>query len=82
VYVYTSSDNGATWTQMQKLLANDGAASDYFGNTVSVYSNVIVVGAYLDDDKGADSGILSLFVLMLKYQYMYVISVYIKCNDI
>jgi hypothetical protein len=65
--VYTSSDNGATWTLGQKLLASDGAAYDKFGFAVSVYSNVIVVGAYLDDDEKTDSGILSLFVLMLIY---------------
>jgi hypothetical protein len=60
--VYTSSAPGGVWTQMQKLLANDGAAIDFFGFAVSVYSNVTVVGAYRDDDKGTDSGVLSLFV--------------------
>jgi hypothetical protein len=74
VYVYVTSDNGATWTQGQKLVASDGAAYDNFGRAVSVYSNVIVVGAPGDD---VNKGILSLFVLMLKYQYMYDISVYI-----
>jgi hypothetical protein len=75
--VYKSSDNGATWTLGQKLLADDGAAGDKFGFAVSVYSDVIVVGAYLDDDKGGNSGILSLFVLMLIYEYIYIMSVYI-----
>jgi hypothetical protein len=65
--VYKSSNNGTTWTQKQKLVASDGAAYDNFGYAVSVYSDVIVVGAYLDGDKGSASGILSLLVLMLIY---------------
>ena len=55
-YVYVSSDNGATWSEAQKLVASDGAADDRFGRAVSIYSNTIVVGALYDDDKGTDSG--------------------------
>jgi hypothetical protein len=74
--VYTSSGGASgVWTQMQKLLASDGAAYDNFGVDVSIYSNVIIVGARLDDDKGTDAGILSLFVLMSIYQYIYIISI-------
>ena len=56
VYIYTRS--GTTWTQQTKLLAADGAAGDYFGQSVSLSSdgNTCAVGAYLDDDKGTSSG--------------------------
>jgi hypothetical protein len=43
-YVFTQSGN--VWTQQQKLAANDGAASDFFGRVVSVDSNTVVAGAY------------------------------------
>eukprot|EP00045_Choanoeca_perplexa_P019411 m.2778 g.2778 ORF g.2778 m.2778 type:complete len:489 (-) comp4070_c0_seq1:39-1505(-) len=44
-----------------KLLDNDGAESDYFGSAVGIGVNMIVVGAYKDDDKGTDSGSVSVF---------------------
>jgi len=42
-YVYVRS--GTTWTQQQKLLANDGAANDSFGNSVSVLGDTVLIGA-------------------------------------
>jgi hypothetical protein len=42
-YIFTR--NGTTWTQQQKLLANDGAASDAFGNAVGIAGETVVVGA-------------------------------------
>ena len=48
-YIYTRS--GSTWSQQAKLTASDGAASDYFGISVSISSdgNTAIVGAYQDD---------------------------------
>ena len=43
-------------TYVTKITAPDGAAGDYFGHSVAVSDTAIVVGAYLDDDNGADSG--------------------------
>ena len=51
-----TSDGGSTWSQMSKVVASDGAAGDRFGFSVSIYVNIAVIGAYLDDDKGSDSG--------------------------
>ena len=53
---YICRFNGASWVQEQKLLANDGAASDRFGWSVSVSGDVVVVGADYDDDNGNYSG--------------------------
>ncbi|MGH9840105.1 MAG: FG-GAP repeat protein, partial [Blastocatellia bacterium] len=42
-YVFTS--NGTFWTQQQKLIANDGAAGDFFGLSVAISGDTVVVGA-------------------------------------
>ena len=51
-YVYSSADGITAWTQQSQLLASDGSAGDVFGISVSVYGNIIVVGAYGDDTAG------------------------------
>jgi hypothetical protein len=48
--------------QTLTLTASGKTSGDYFGNAVSVDSNVIVVGAFRDNAKGTNAGILSLFV--------------------
>jgi len=58
-YVFTRT--GGTWTQQAKLVPADGTAGDYFGFAVAVDADTIVVGAYGDDDKGADSGSAYVF---------------------
>ena len=52
---------GPAWGQCQfeeeaKLLAYDGAEADHYGRAVAVSGDVMIVGAYGDDDNGADSG--------------------------
>ena len=61
-YIFTKQANGS-YTQTQKLLASDGAETDYFGHSVSISGdgNVALVGAYQDDDKGANSGSAYIF---------------------
>jgi hypothetical protein len=58
-YVFTRS--GSMWTQQAKLTAADGAASDRFGIAVALAGDTALVGAYLDDDAGADSGSAYVF---------------------
>jgi hypothetical protein len=53
--------NGSTWDEEQKLLAPDGAPGDYFGRTVGISGDGVVVGAYRDDDNGDDSGSAYVF---------------------
>ena len=55
-YIFTRS--GGIWSQQQKLTA---AAGDRFGLSVAVFGNTVIVGAYLDDDKGEDSGSAYIF---------------------
>jgi uncharacterized protein (TIGR03437 family) len=46
-YVFTH--NRGVWTQQQRLIANDGATEDYFGNSVAISGDTVVVGAVVDD---------------------------------
>ena len=50
-------------TQLAKITASDGAASDFFGGDVAVGNGRIVVGATEDDDKGTSSGSAYIFDL-------------------
>ena len=63
-YVFVRS--GTTWNQQAKLTANDGAASDRFGVSVSLSSEGItaLVGAPWDDTSGGtDAGSVYVFTL-------------------
>uniref|UniRef100_UPI004055E377 FG-GAP repeat protein n=1 Tax=Candidatus Electronema sp. TaxID=2698783 RepID=UPI004055E377 len=62
-YVFTQGVDGS-WNQQAKLTANDGAADDGFGSSVSLSADgrTALIGAYSDDDKGADSGSSYVFV--------------------
>jgi hypothetical protein len=48
---YVFEKSGSTWTQFQKIVASDGAASDHFGASVSVSrdGSTIAVGSPYDD---------------------------------
>ena len=49
------------WVEEAKLLADDPAPDDLFGNHVAISGNTIVVGAIWDDDNGLDSGSAYVF---------------------
>ena len=59
--VYIFSRSGGTWTEMQKLVADDGAAEDLFGGAVSVEADTLIVGSTGDDDNGSWSGSAYIF---------------------
>jgi hypothetical protein len=50
------------WVSEQRLVANDGQTSDYFGLSVSVSGDTALVGAYGDDDQGSGAGSAYVFV--------------------
>ncbi|MGH9838558.1 MAG: putative Ig domain-containing protein [Blastocatellia bacterium] len=59
-YVFTR--NGAAWAQQQKLTANDGAASDFFGAAVALSGDTVVVGSPADNvGVNADQGSAYVF---------------------
>jgi putative cell wall-binding protein len=45
-YVFTRS--GTTWTEQAKITASDGATDDFFGHSVAVDGESVLVGAYGD----------------------------------
>ena len=60
-YVFRTSDGGATYDQVAKLTASDGAEWDYFGKSVAIDGDTVVVAAYGDDDAGDRSGSVYVF---------------------
>jgi hypothetical protein len=57
------SNMAVNWTEIQKLLPSDGAASDYFGYSVSLDGDTALIGAYTDDNNGAtNSGSAYVFI--------------------
>jgi hypothetical protein len=56
-YIYYKDQGGTgNWGQVKKITASDGAADDYFGQSVSISGNYAIVGADGDDDNGSSSG--------------------------
>jgi len=49
---YIFKRNGANWDFKDKLLADDGDTADWFGNSVSISGDYVVVGAYYEDPGG------------------------------
>lgn len=46
-YVFKRTDS--IWTQEAKLLATDGTENDFFGNSISISENYVVMGAFQDE---------------------------------
>ncbi|MFZ1687818.1 MAG: fibronectin type III domain-containing protein, partial [Flavobacteriales bacterium] len=51
--------NGTTWTQQQKIVASDRASFDYFGASVAIDGDYIVVGAKWEDENTQGGGTAS-----------------------
>jgi len=47
--------------ELAKLLATDGAAGDFFGDSVGISGDTAVIGAYYDDPNGSSSGSAYIF---------------------
>ena len=52
---------GTIWTEQAKITASDGASHDYFGQSVSIDGDFVVVGAWGDDDNGEGTGSAYIF---------------------
>ena len=62
LYVFEKPDGG--WvdkTQNAKLVASDATGQDNFANAIAISDNIIIVGAYGDDDEGTASGSSYIF---------------------
>jgi hypothetical protein len=61
-YLFKRNGGGADhWGQVEKLTAGDAAQGDYFGRSVAISGNTVVVGAPYDDDEGNDAGSTYVF---------------------
>ena len=61
-YIFERNTGGPDmWGEVRKLTASDAAGNDNFGWTVSISSDVAIVGAYGNDDAGSQSGSAYLF---------------------
>jgi hypothetical protein len=61
-YLFYRDQGGiGNWGEIQKIVAGDGAESDYLGRSVVVGANRLAVGATGDDDNGALSGAVYIF---------------------
>ena len=58
-YIFTRS--GTDWSQQAKITPNDGSVDGFFGYSVSVSGDTVIVGSQLDDDNGTNSGSAYIF---------------------
>ena len=58
-YVFIRS--GTFWTQQQKIIASDRGNHDFFGRSVSISGDYVIIGAEGDDDGVGDSGAAYVF---------------------
>ena len=58
---YIFKREGVSWTQQTKLIDPDGASFDYFGSSVSISGDYIIVGVPNDDDNGRNTGSVYIF---------------------
>lgn len=61
VYVFKRNKKTGSWVQKANLLSNDPQNNDYFGQSVAIFNNLIIVGAPGKDDAGADFGAAYIF---------------------
>ena len=55
-YIYRFDPVTSAWVEEAKLLASDGAAGDFLGNSVAIDGAVVIVGAFGREDNGTGSG--------------------------
>jgi len=58
---YVFRFDGHSWAYERKLLALDGQAGDLFGTSVSISTDLCIIGAKFDDDNGDKSGSAYIF---------------------
>jgi hypothetical protein len=62
VYVFERNEGGeGNWGEVTKLTASDAADGDFFGQSVAIDGDIIVVGAPWKDDTGRNRGAVYVF---------------------
>jgi hypothetical protein len=52
---YVFVRNGTSWTEQQKLTASDASTGDFFGGSVAISGDTVLVGAYGDNHSGSSN---------------------------
>jgi len=63
-FISMTADKGGVrggWFQHDKLVASDGDIGEFFGESVSISGDYVVIGAHNDDDNGFGSGSAYVF---------------------
>ena len=60
-YIFKRDTDAETWTEQEKITASDAAASDKFGNSVSINSDYAIVGSPYNDSPD-NSGSAYIFI--------------------
>jgi hypothetical protein len=58
---YIFKRTGTSWAQETKVVANDPAANDNFGDVVAISGDYAIVGSYLEDAGGSNAGAAYIF---------------------
>ncbi len=58
VYIFKRDING-NWLETQKIVASDRGFGDFFGNQVSISDDLLIVGAYRDDEDENDTNTIN-----------------------
>jgi hypothetical protein len=58
---YVFSRSGTAWSQEQKLTADNAAEYNYFGKSVAISMDTIVIGAYNSSEKSTQAGAVYVF---------------------
>ncbi|XMB85266.1 hypothetical protein RJG79_07500 [Mycoplasmatota bacterium WC44] len=66
VYVYDITRKPGSTGHETKIMASNGVSRDFFGSTVAIEGDIVVVGAYGDDEKGEESGCIYIYDLTKK----------------
>ena len=61
VSAYVFRRSGTTWSSEQKLTAADADGGDFFGSSVAIGDDVVIIGARGDEDGGVGSGSAYVF---------------------
>jgi FG-GAP repeat len=78
-YVFVRS--GTSWFQQKKLTASDEAELDFFGDSVAISGDTVVVGAPLDDDAGSNSGSAYVYASSGKFVFQGTMTGTMFCDD-
>lgn len=70
VYLFELEAGKNNWKEVEKIVASDRSKSDFFGSSLGMANQQIIVGAYGDDDFGSASGAAYLFEQKMNNQWI------------